>query len=167
MPKRTDKNNAFLKTPPPLRGRSGGGACAGRMYLQRAQELQTTDRSRALRKNMTDVEKKLWRALRGAQLERFKFRRQFPIDIYIADFVCIENRLVIELDGGQHATAEHYDTKRTNYIESQGFRIIRFWNNDILQNFEGVLTMILGHLRRPPTQPSPARGEGFIEPANA
>ena len=158
MPRRTE-----AAVPPPLRGRSGGGANIQRIHMWHAQELQTRDNSRKLRKNMTDAEKQLWKILRAKQLEGFKFRRQTPIDTYITDFVCLEQRLVIELDGGQHANTAMYDAKRTRYLESQGFRILRFWNNDVLQNPEGVVKTILRQLQYPPTQPSPARGEGFKE----
>lgn len=180
MPKRTDINTNDLKAPPPLRGRLGGGACEERMHLHRAQELQTSAHARTLREQMTDAEKHLWKALRGKQLAESKFRRQFPIDCYIADFVCLEHRLVVELDGGQHASPESeiYDSKRTRYIESQGFRVMRFWNNEVLQNLEGVLTVIIGQLQSPPTLTLPrkgggnnknlslARGKGFSETLN-
>ncbi len=96
-----------------------------------------------LRTNSTDAEKRLWQALRNRQLAGYKFRRQFSIPPYIADFVCLEQRLVIELDGGQHADAITYDATRTVFLEQQGFRVLRFWNNDVLGNAEGVLEEIL------------------------
>lgn len=133
------------------------------MYMPRAQELQIREYSRMLRKNTTDAEKCLWKLLRGRQLKGFRFRRQFPIDTYIADFICLEQRLIIELDGGQHAVTENYAAKRARYLEDQGFRVLRFWNNDVLQNTEGVVTTLLEQLYLPPPQPSPARVEGVFE----
>jgi len=99
-----------------------------------------TSRSRALRQNSTDGERKLWSVLRSRQLSGFKFRKQVEIDGYVVDFLCPERRLIIEVDGGQH-TPER-DARRTAYLEGQGFRLVRFWNNDVLQNLDGVWTMI-------------------------
>ena len=101
-----------------------------------------------LRTQSTDAEKRLWGALRNRQLAGYKFRRQFPIPPYIADFICLEMRLIIELDGGQHADAAAYDAARTAFLEQQGFRVLRFWNNDVLGNTEGVLEEILLQARR-------------------
>ena len=111
-----------------------------------------TSRSRALRKNATDAERKLWSVLRSRQLNGLKFRKQVEIDGYIVDFLCPEKRLIIEVDGGQH-TPEH-DARRTAYLESQGFRVIRFWNNDVLQNLDGVWTMIEQALDTTPPHPT-------------
>ena len=107
-----------------------------------------TSRSRALRQNSTDAERKLWSVLRGRQLNGFKFRKQVEIDGYIVDFLCLEKRPIIEVDGGQHSPER--DARRTAYLESQDFRIIRFWNNDVLQNLEGVWTTIEAALTTPP-----------------
>lgn len=107
-----------------------------------------TSRSQALRKNATDAERKLWSVLRSRQLGGFKFRKQVELDGYVVDFLCPEKRLIIEVDGGQH-TAER-DARRTTYLESQGFRLIRFWNNDVLQNLDGVWTTIEAALSTPP-----------------
>ena len=107
-----------------------------------------TSRSRALRQNSTDAERKLWSVLRGRQLNGFEFRKQVEIDGYIVDFLCPEKRLIIEVDGGQHSPER--DARRTAYLESQDFRIIRFWNNDVLQNLEGVWTTIEAALTTPP-----------------
>jgi very-short-patch-repair endonuclease len=84
----------------------------------------------------------MWSALRDRRLLRYKFGRQRPIGQYIADFACIEHRLVVELDGGQHA-ADTVDAKRTAWLESHGWRVIRFWNNDVLGNTAGVIEVIL------------------------
>jgi adenine-specific DNA-methyltransferase len=107
-----------------------------------------TSRSRGLRKNATDAERKLWSVLRGHQLNGCKFRKQVEIDGYIVDFLCPERRLIIEVDGGQH-TPER-DARRTAFLENQGFRVIRFWNNDVLQNLDGVWTVIEEALTTPP-----------------
>ncbi len=133
----------------------GEGAGQLRAHLPLAQQQQTAERAQQLRQDATEVEKKLWGALRSRQLEGYKFRRQHPIDQYIADFVCLEERLVIELDGGQHADRVNEDKSRTAYLESQGFRIIRFWNNEVIENLEGVLTAIEHQLLAPSPNPLP------------
>lgn len=84
----------------------------------------------------------LWKHLRNRQLNNMKFRRQQPIGNYIVDFVCFENNLIIEVDGGQHASNRESDTLRTEWLENQGYRVIRFWNNDVLKNIEGVIQRI-------------------------
>ena len=99
-------------------------------------------RSRAFRSNPTDAERALWRQLRCRQLGGYKFRRQQPVGQYIVDFVCLERRVIIELDGGQHAKQVGYDAERTAWLESQGFRVLRFWNNQVFQELEGVKTAI-------------------------
>lgn len=104
-------------------------------------------KARALRNDTTDAEKRLWRHLRGRQLEGFKFRRQHAIAGYIADFACPEAKLVIELDGGQHAEQLDYDTERTRKIEVNGYRVLRFWNDDVLLRTDAVLDEILRCLR--------------------
>jgi very-short-patch-repair endonuclease len=105
-------------------------------------------RARQLRNKLTDAEKALWQRLRDKQLSGFRFRRQAPVGDYIVDFACFNPRLVIELDGGQHAqTAQQkHDTARTEFLESQGFRVVRFWNNDALQNTDGVVMEIISVL---------------------
>jgi len=107
-----------------------------------------TSRSRRLRRNSTDAEKKLWNALRSRQLNGFKFRRQVEIDGCVVDFLCPARRLIIEVDGGQH-TPER-DARRSAYLKSQGFRILRFWNLEVLQNLDGVWTTIEEALNMPP-----------------
>ena len=96
--------------------------------------------ARKLRRNSTEEERILWNLLRNRQFYNLKFKRQFPIGEYIVDFVCEEKKLVIELDGGQHNEKENIikDNARTNYIETKGYRVIRFWNNDIKENILGV-----------------------------
>jgi very-short-patch-repair endonuclease len=106
------------------------------------------DRSRELRKNATDAENKLWSRLRDRQLCNFKFRRQHTIGSYIVDFYCHEAMLVVELDGGQHAEAfqSDYDAERSLVLESKGIKVLRFWNNDVMRNIEGILEEILSAL---------------------
>ena len=103
-------------------------------------EKRLTGVARILRRNMTDAEKRLWSHLRNRQLQDAKFRRQAPIGGYIADFLCAEAKLIVEADGGQHTPAS--DAERTAFLEAQGYRVIRFWNNDILENTQGVLAQI-------------------------
>jgi very-short-patch-repair endonuclease len=99
-------------------------------------------RERELRATTTDAERRLWAALRARRLRGFKFRRQHRLGPFIADFVCIEHRLVIEADGGQHVESAG-DARRTAWLEARGWRVLRFWNNDILANTEGVQEAIL------------------------
>jgi very-short-patch-repair endonuclease len=101
-----------------------------------------TVRARALRSRMTDAERKLWFALRDRRFASFKFRRQVPIGPYIADFICYELRVVIEADGGQHSDSRS-DQRRNDRFARNDFLVMRFWNNDVLSNREGVLTCIL------------------------
>lgn len=116
----------------------------------------TTSRARSLRSGMTDVERLLWRAIRGKQIQAHRFRRQHPIGPYIVDFACIEQKLVVELDGGQHQKQNPQDEQRTACLQSQGWQILRFWNNEVLNNLDGVLSTIVEHLNHaPPSSPSP------------
>jgi very-short-patch-repair endonuclease len=116
-------------------------------------------KARQLRKNITDSELKLWQILRNSQLF-YKFRRQYPIGNYIVDFICLEKMLIIEIDGGAHNEERQfqYDTKRTEYLESRGFTVIRFWNNDVTDNLDGVFEVIQSRLS-PSRIPSPCGGE--------
>lgn len=98
-----------------------------------------TRRSRELRTNQTDAERKLWSRLRSSQLGGVRFNRQYPIGPFICDFVARSKGLVIELDGGQHAENASHDSDRTRYIEERGYRVLRFWNNDVLNNLDGVI----------------------------
>jgi very-short-patch-repair endonuclease len=103
--------------------------------------IQRTLRSRQLRINQTDAEAKLWNHVRHRQISGHKFVRQEPIGRYICDFVCREKLVVIEVDGGQHAESKR-DEARDRYLRQQGYRIVRFWNNDVLSNIEGVVSAI-------------------------
>ena len=98
--------------------------------------------AKELRKRSTDAEKLLWKYLRLEQLEGLKFRRQQPIDNYIVDFVCLKKRIIIEVDGGQHSEEKEKDRERDNYLKKQGFEVLRFWNNEVLTNVEGVFSFI-------------------------
>lgn len=98
--------------------------------------------ARNLRKNLTETERALWKYLRAKQLARLKFRRQHPIGHYIVDFVCLEKRISIEVDGGQHAINKNKDLERNRWLQRKGFEILRFWDNEVLTNTEGVLEVI-------------------------
>ena len=115
--------------------------------MKRPEGSDPLDRARDMRKLSTDVEKRLWAHLRGRRLDGWKFRRQTWIGEYIADFVCIDARLVVEADGGQHADAVAYDDRRSDWLAGEGFRMLRAWNNDVLTNTQGVLRTILRALR--------------------
>jgi len=104
---------------------------------------------RELRSNMTDAERRLWSFLRNRQLGGFKFRRQHPVGAFVADFVCVERSLIIELDGGQHADSL-YDVRRTAFLNGLGWQVMRFWNNDVLSQTEAVLAVILQTLETKP-----------------
>ena len=116
-------------------GRSGGGSPSNHMI-----DDERNHRARELRQNMTDAERRLWKELRGGSLGA-RFRRQAPIGPYIVDFACFQRRLVIEIDGGQHLENSS-DATRDAWLEEQGFRVLRFWNHEVLKNPEGVLQMI-------------------------
>ena len=122
---------------------------------------QNIQRARQLRLALTDAEAALWKHLRGRRLLGAKFRRQFPVSGFVVDFVCLEARLVIEIDGGQHADRTAFDDHRTRVLSPSGFRTLRFWNDEVLKDPEGVLAHILLHLPAPPSpQRSPASGRG-------
>ncbi|HEY1382405.1 MAG TPA: DUF559 domain-containing protein [Dongiaceae bacterium] len=106
------------------------------------------ERARTLRKSMTPAERKIWRYLRLRQLDGHRFRRQVRIGPYIADFVCLQSLIVIEVDGGQHADAHTYDAQRDDYMRGQGFRVLRFWNNEVLSNMEGVWDTIAAEFKK-------------------
>ena len=101
--------------------------------------MRPTTTARRLRSQMTDAEDKLWSYLRNRRLHGMKFRRQMPMGQFVADFACVEARLVIEVDGGQHAEQVVQDEARTAAIEATGYLVLRFWNDDVLQNIEGVI----------------------------
>jgi very-short-patch-repair endonuclease len=98
--------------------------------------------AREMRRDPTDAERKLWSSLRNRQIANLKFRRQHPMGPFIVDFCCIEKKLVIELDGSQHSDDQQYDLRRTEALRELGYRVIRFWNVDVLKNIEGVVEQI-------------------------
>lgn len=119
--------------------------------------------ARKMRRLLTDAERLLWSRLRGGQLEGRKFTKQFPIGAAVADFACRSAKLVVELDGGQHALAAEADTDRTHMIEAHGYKVIRYWNNDVFENLDGVLEDILHHLSIAFGRKSlPLKGEGRV-----
>jgi len=103
-------------------------------------------RARYLRTTSTDTEQHLWYYIRGRRLGKYKFKRQVFIGNYIVDFVCLWKKLIIELDGGQHSEKTYYDEKRTTFLESQGYKVLRFWNNEVLAETENVLEIIFHEL---------------------
>ena len=113
------------------------------MTVSRSHETRSVFRARRLRREGTDAERIVWRILRDRQLGA-KFRRQHPVGPYVVDFFCDEHRLVIEVDGGQHRP--EVDRRRTEYLEANGMRVMRFWNNEVIENLEGVATVIRGFL---------------------
>ena len=102
--------------------------------------------AKELRKNQTPAEQKLWSALRSDQLG-VNFRRQHAIGPYIVDFVCLKQKLILELDGGQHLEQEQYDAERTQFLQAKGYRVLRFWNNDVMKNLNGVISAVQDALR--------------------
>jgi len=103
----------------------------------------STANAKEMRKNFTDAELKLWKRLRNRQTDGEKFRRHQPIGKYIVDFVCQERKLVVEVDGGQHGEQIAYGNERTAWLESEGYRVLRFWNNEVLEDVEIVLDVIV------------------------
>ena len=134
----------------------------------------TISKARELRKNLTDAERALWKHLRARQIGGYKFRRQQPIGKYIADFVNFKERLIVEVDGGHHSQQVDHDATRTAWLESKGYRVLRFWNIQVLEEIEAVKEVILIVLREGNTPhlnplpqgesrkkvPSPLAGEG-------
>lgn len=115
-----------------------------------------------LRKRATDAERLLWRYLRAKQMEGIKFRRQEPVGDYIVDFICFDRRIIVEIDGGQHARDENInkDKERDEWLRNQGFKVLRFWNNDVLNNINGVWEVIRAHcFCHPPLAPPVEGGE--------
>ena len=114
------------------------------------------DRARRLRHDRTEAERRLWARLRDRRLIGAKFRRQHPVGPFITDFCCREQGLVVELDGGQHATRAEADKKRAEFLAERGFRVLRFWDNEVFENIEGVLYRIAQALNEPRPKASPS-----------
>jgi very-short-patch-repair endonuclease len=152
-----------LRSRPPSAARGEGMEPAAPAEATSARTI----RARVLRARMTDAERKLWFALRDRRFANFKFRRQVPVGPFIAGFICYAARLVVEVDGGQHADSST-DARRDEWFAANDFLVLRFWNNDVLSNLEGLLLSIIEALeRRTPHparasrgRPSPSRGEG-------
>jgi very-short-patch-repair endonuclease len=120
---------------------------------------QVRFQARQLRKDPTDAEKLLWQKLRFWQVAGCKFRRQQSLGRYIVDFVCLQKRLIIEVDGGQHAERGDYDKERDGWLRNQKFVVLRFWNNEVLKNIDGVMDVIVKNLESTPyLSPSPHGG---------
>ena len=134
--------------------RAGEGMSASK--TDKAYDPLPTHRSRELRNNATPAERKLWNALCNRKLVGVRFNRQVVIKPYICDLVARSQKLVIELDGGQHGEAITYDTVRTAFLKTKGYRVLRFWNNDVMRNIDGVVRKIEEALHLPP----PARAGG-------
>jgi 2-isopropylmalate synthase len=132
--------------PSPACGRGGRASGQVRVYARR----QKRDVARALRRNSTDAERIIWRLLRDRRLDGVKFRRQVPIGPFVADFASVEHRLVVELDGGQHAESKS-DALRDSFLAANGWRVVRFWNNEVMRNREGVWESIQRALALTPT----------------
>ena len=123
----------------------------------RGKDQKRTERARLLRRSLTAAELTLWTRLRGRQLGGFKFVRQVAISHYYADFVCRERRLIVELDGGQHADSPE-DRHRDRALCALGYCVIRIWNNDVIENLDGVLQTLLTELEKRPLSPQAGRG---------
>ncbi|MDE2112825.1 MAG: endonuclease domain-containing protein [Alphaproteobacteria bacterium] len=135
-----------------------------------ARQINTFHRAfaRSMRHMPTDAEKKFWWQVRDRRLAGFKFKRQYLVGPYIADFVCLDRKLIVELDGGQHAQQASYDRQREAFLRSRGFCVMRFWNDEVLTNMDGVIEGILLTLEGPPhLNPLPDRGRGQASGASA
>src|SRR5688500_10446100 len=136
--------------------------------MRRPPGVSMLERARSLRREMTPQERLLWSQLRDRRLAGAKFRKQMWLAGYIADFACPDARLVVEADGSQHADNSEYDAERERAFAREGWRTLRFWNNEITENLNGVLTVISNALpspsrpATPPAFPSPLQGEGVI-----
>ena len=147
--------------------RSGGRVRGVPSNAERVRARELRDRARQMRADPTPAERRLWSMLRDRRIGDVKFRRQHVISQYIVDFACLERAQIVEADGGQHADSIS-DQRRDAYLRSLGFRVLRFWNNDVLENSAGVFELIHAelHTPHPPTAsqrvpPSPMSGEGL------
>ncbi|MEO9188733.1 MAG: DUF559 domain-containing protein [Acetobacteraceae bacterium] len=148
--------------PDPLRPQGRRGRRGWRHLPSLRQSLASSRlplRLGGLRREGTEVERRLWRALRETAM-KWRFRRQHPIGRRIADFACPARKLVIELDGGQHAEREEADAVRSAEIAAHGYRVIRFWNHEVVENLESVLERVVRELESPPPLPGPLRPQG-------
>jgi len=120
--------------------------------------------AKSLRKSMTDAERRLWYLLRAHRLQSFKFKRQAAIGNYVVDFVCFERSLIVEVDGGQ-LDGQESDIERDRWLNDQGFRVLRFWNNEVLKNTDAVLGQIIKALQFRPVYPSPGTPRCGVPPS--
>ncbi len=144
---------------PPLGGSRRASAPVG--GLRRQYTRQTLQKARALRQAQTDAEGLLWHYLRGKRLGGYKFRRQQPIGPYIVDFACLSRKLLVEVDGGYHVQRKDYDERRDRFLRNEGYRVLRFWNNEVFEDCFGVLERVYAALEGPPPPPgaaTPPRG---------
>jgi len=118
----------------------GEGLLSSKILPMPPVRRQISEHASQLRRDRTDAEEKFWQAARNRQIDGFKFRFQHSLLPYIVDFACLEAMLIVEIDGGQHSEAR--DAKRTAFLESEGFEILRFWNNDVLSNLDGVIHVV-------------------------
>jgi very-short-patch-repair endonuclease len=141
--------SAFSTASPPDFGGEGRvrGWISVRDYMERETGKQY---ARSLRKQMTEAERLLWCHLRNRQLGGWKFRRQHPIGPFVVDFICSEKKIIVEVDGGQHAIHIKEDAERSRYLQEQGYRILRFWNNDVLEGIDSVLEVVHRELSEDP-----------------
>ena len=116
--------------------------------VKKAPSAGASERARTLRRDMTEAERRLWQILRSRQTEGCRFRRQVPIGPFIADFVCHAAKLIVEIDGGQHDPSSEVEASRTRFLESEGYGVLRFWNNEVLYNRAGVRRAIADALHR-------------------
>lgn len=141
--------SALLNTRPACRSTRSDKSPSprGRGVGERVEKMQSRERrlpiqrARILRQNQTETERMIWRFLRAGRFKEYKFRRQYPIGRYIVDFACLELRLVIEIDGSQH-NENWKDAERTAFLNKFEYEVLRFWNNDVIRNIDGVLEMI-------------------------
>jgi adenine-specific DNA-methyltransferase len=124
------------------------------------------DRARGLRRDQTEAERWLWVRLRHRQLHYVRCRRQHPLGSFITDFCCPAHRLVVELDGGQHTVQTDVDQARTAFLMQRGYRVLRFWHHEVIENIEAVLQRIAAELRDPHPAPLPDQGEGEKMPGS-
>lgn len=145
-------NVATTTSPSPSQGEGQGEG------FSHPRNLKLISSARYLRQSQTEPEQKLWYYLRARRLENLKFRRQYPLGRYIVDFICVEKRIIIELDGGQHQENVAYDQKRDSWLRSEGYEVLRFWNNELIENLSGVLEVIrMRAVANPHPSPLPHR----------
>src|SRR3990167_8015554 len=157
----------WLRTPSSAGGRWPTGRMGGLLIMQ---SILLKERARSLRRNMTIAEKKLWAHLRSKRFSSIRFRRQAILGNYIIDFISFDPKIIIEVDGSQHIDQAAYDETRTEYLSSLGYKVLRFWNNDVLNNIEIVLNTIWNACFCPPIRPVghlPPAEEGVLIPDQA